>query len=119
MAIKFYGYKKCDTCRRAEKLLLSSGTEYQFIDIIVNPPAVSVLKSILKKSGKPLKKILNTSGRLYRSDGMKQKISSMSDEDLIRLLSKEGYLLKRPLLVSHDRASIGLNNDFETIWLKK
>src|SRR4051812_14620621 len=60
--LKFYGYKKCDTCRKAEKALAKLGKEYEFVDITLEPPSQSGLKKIVQQSGAELKKFFNTSG---------------------------------------------------------
>ena len=75
--IHFYGYKKCSTSNKAEKQLLSEKIKFDFIDITSSPPSERTLKECLSKSGLPINKLINTSGLVYRSTGMKEKIKSM------------------------------------------
>jgi len=105
--VKFYGYKKCGTCRKAEKYLESCGVALKFIDITENPPPAAELKKIIKQSGVPVKKCFNTSGVVYRTLKVKTKIPKMSDGDMIHLLSQNGRLLKRPMVLGGRKATVG------------
>ena len=60
-----------------------------------------------KKSGLPIKKFFNTSGLLYKSLELKNKLPEMSDDDALKLLSTDGMLVKRPLLISDDFVLVG------------
>ena len=59
------------------------------------------------RSGLPLKRFFNTSGLLYKSMGLKEKLPVMSEEEQLRLLASDGMLVKRPLLVTEDRVLVG------------
>lgn len=114
--LKFYGYKKCSSCRDAEKFLNTHKLAYEFIDITENPPKASELKSIIKDSGLELKKFLNTSGEVYRSMGLKDKLKDMSEEEVIKLLASNGRLIKRPLMASPGKATVGAAADTLKTW---
>ena len=95
-------YKKCSTCQKAKKWLEEHGFEFTERDIKEQNPTKEELKEWHVKSGMPLKKFFNTSGMLYRGQGLKDKLPSMSEEDQLRLLSTDGMLVKRPLLIGED-----------------
>jgi hypothetical protein len=69
-----------------------------------------------KRSGLPLKKFFNTSGRLYKEMKLKDKLSEMSEEEQIKLLATNGMLVKRPLVVDEDKVLVGFK---ETEWEEK
>ena len=115
--IKFFGYKKCSTCRKAELFLTKHQVAYEFIDITLTPPSSSQLKKILTLTGLPLKRLFNTSGLVYRQLGLKDKVESMSTKEALDLLAKNGKLVKRPLVLSNKTASIGFREDvFQDSW---
>ena len=55
-----------------------------------------------QKSGLPLQKFFNTSGRIYKENHLKDKLPAMSDEEKLDLLSSDGMLIKRPILLADD-----------------
>lgn len=115
--IKFYGYKKCSTCRKAEKTLEKLNVDYQFIDITEIPPAVSVLKKIFKQSGVDIKKLFNTSGVQYRELKIKDKLPGLKEGDILKMLAANGRLIKRPLVLDGSRATVGFKEDeFRGTW---
>lgn len=115
--IKFYGYKKCGTSRKGEKALGDSSVDYSFIDITENPPSKSALKKIIKQSGEPVKKFFNTSGQEYRTLGLKDKLASMSEAEMIDLLASNGRLIKRPLVTDGEHSTVGFNEEkFHGAW---
>src|SRR5690606_38614121 len=95
--LDFYGYKKCATCRQAEKTLEAAGTAYRFHDITGTPPSKTALKKILKLSGVPLRKLFNTSGEQYKLLGIKDKLPGLTEDAALALLAGNGRLIKRPL----------------------
>lgn len=113
--MKMYGYKKCSTCRKVENYLQEKGFEYEYIDIIENPPGTKELKSIIKKSGKELKSFYNTSGIQYRELNIKEKREELSESEQIKLLSGNGRLLKRPIVVDSKKSSVG-RQGIEKVW---
>lgn len=103
----FVYYPKCGTCMKAKKWLDEKGIEYEMRDIRQDNPDAAELKEWWQKSGLPLKKFFNTSGNLYKSMNLKDKLSQMSEEEQIRLLSQDGMLVKRPVLVTDSAVLTG------------
>ena len=115
--LKLYGYKKCGTCRKAEKALTEAGVAYEYIDITENAPSKKYLREVIKHSGLDIKKAFNTSGIQYRELKMKDKIKGMSESEMIDLLSTQGKLCKRPMLLDGERGSIGFKEgEFQAKW---
>lgn len=118
--IQFYGYKKCSTCRKAEKALESAGVPYTFTDITETPPSKTELKKILAQSGAALRKLFNTSGEQYKLLGIKDKVGTMTDAAALELLAGNGRLIKRPLVTDGNRATVGFDPvAFGKTWKKK
>ncbi len=115
--LKFYGYKKCNTCRKAEKWLSETGVAYEFVDITVNPPSAADIAAIADFAKIPLKKMFNTSGIQYRELKIKEKLPALSEREILALLSGNGRLIKRPLVTDGSHATVGFNeNQFAEIW---
>ena len=115
--ITFYGYKKCSTCRQAEKALEAAGKKHAFVDITETPPSKAELKKIQAQSGLPLKKLFNTSGEQYKLLGIKDKIGTMSDSEAFDLLAGNGRLIKRPLVTDGKNSTVGLDQaKFSQVW---
>lgn len=100
--MKFICYPKCTTCQKAKKWLDDHQIEYESRDIKLNNPTLEELTQWYQKSGLPLKRFVNTSGLLYRSLDLKNKLPTMSQEELLELLASDGMLVKRPLLIGED-----------------
>lgn len=96
----FIEYPKCTTCQKAKKWLDDNGIIYEDRHIKEQNPTYEELKLWYSESGLPLKRFFNTSGLLYKSMGLKDKLPSMSDEEQLRLLATDGMLVKRPLIIS-------------------
>ena len=109
--IKFICYPKCSTCKKAQAWLDENNIEYEMRDIKDENPTYDELKEWYDLSGLPLKKFFNTSGILYRSMDLKNKLNDMSDEEQLTLLSSDGMLVKRPSVVSGDVVLVGFNAD--------
>lgn len=103
----FVGYPKCSTSRKAEKWLQEKGIAYEFRHIAGEKPSYEELKEWHAKSGLDLKRFYNTSGRLYKSMALKDKIPSMSEEEQYELLSTDGLLVKRPIVIDGDTVLVG------------
>lgn len=95
----FIEYPKCTTCKKAKKWLEDNGVEFTDRHIVENNPTKEELKEWYERSGLPLKRFFNTSGLKYKELGLKDKLAGMSEEEQIELLSTDGMLVKRPLLV--------------------
>ncbi len=105
--IKFICYPKCTTCQKARKWLDDNQIKYEFRDIKLDNPTLDELTEWQKKSGLPFKKFFNTSGLLYKSLDLKNKIPTMTDAEMLDLLATDGMLVKRPLLVDDDFVFVG------------
>lgn len=103
----FLEYPKCSTCRKAKKYLEENGVEFIDRHIVETNPTAEELKEWIAKSGLPVKKFFNTSGKLYKEMGLKDKLASMSDEEQIELLASNGMLVKRPLIIEDGRVLVG------------
>ena len=114
--VKFVCYPRCTTCQKAKKWLDDNGVEYELRDIKLNNPTHEELKELYEKSGLPLKKFFNTSGLLYKSLELKSKLPIMSDDEMLNLLSTDGMLVKRPLLVGDNFVLVGFK---ENEWSEK
>jgi arsenate reductase len=107
MMLKFICYPKCTTCQKAKKWLEDNKIEYELRDIKAENPTLEELTAWYKQSGLPLKKFFNTSGLLYKSMELKDKLPTMSEEDQLKLLATDGMLVKRPLVIGEDFALVG------------
>ena len=115
--LKFYGYKQCSTCRKAEKTLERLGRDYEFVDITSTPPAQGALKRMIAQSGADIRKFFNTSGVQYRELNIKDRVAVMSEAQIISLLAGNGRLLKRPLVTDGARSTVGFEEArFEKTW---
>ena len=105
--VKFICYPKCTTCQKAQKWLDDNKIEYEFRDIKLDKPTFDELIEWHKKSGLPLKKFFNTSGLLYKSLDLKNKLPTMSEDEMLKLLASDGMLVKRPLLIGDSFVLVG------------
>ena len=109
--IKFICYSKCTTCQRAKKWLDDNKIEYELRDIKLDNPTLEELTEWYQKSGLPIKKFFNTSGLLYKSLDLKNKLPEMSEDEMLKLLATDGMLVKRPLLIGDDFVLVGFKED--------
>ena len=105
--IKFICYPRCITCQKAKKWLDDNKIEYELRDIKQEKPTYSELREWHEKSGLPLRKLFNTSGLLYKSLDLKNKLPVMTDEEMLKLLASDGMIVKRPLLVGDNLVLVG------------
>ncbi len=103
----FVCYPRCSTCKKAEKWLSDNGKEFETRDIKTNNPGKEELKKWYEMSGLDIKKFFNTSGLLYKEMGLKDKLKEMSEDEKLELLSTDGMLVKRPILVANDKVLVG------------
>ena len=96
----FLCYSRCSTCKKAKKWLDDNGISYTERPIKEENPTFEELTEWIGRSGLPVRKFFNTSGQLYRSMQLKDKLPAMSEEEQIRLLASDGMLVKRPLIVT-------------------
>ncbi len=109
--ILFVEYPKCSTCMRAKKWLIEHQIEFEDRHIVENNPSASELKVWHEKSGLPLKKFFNTSGKLYKEMNLKEKLPGMSGQEMIELLVTDGMLVKRPVVVGDDFVLVGFKEE--------
>ena len=114
--IKFICYPKCTTCQKAKKWLDDNKIEYELRDIKEDNPSYEELSTWYKMSGLPLKKFFNTSGLLYKSMELKDKLTNMSEEEQLNLLASDGMLVKRPLVIGENFVLVGFK---ESEWSGK
>ena len=105
--LKFICYPKCTTCKKAKKWLDDHKIEYEIRDIKLDNPTRNELAQWYGKSGLPLKRFFNTSGLLYQSLGLKNKLPTMTEDEMLSLLATDGMLVKRPLLIGDDFVLVG------------
>lgn len=114
--LNFICYPKCTTCKKAEKWLKDNNFEYELRNIKADNPAFEELSAWHKKSGLPLKRFFNTSGLLYKSLNLKEKLPEMTEDEMLKLLSTDGMLVKRPLLIGNSFVLVGFK---EAEWKEK
>ena len=112
----FIQYPPCSTCQKAKKWLDTRGVAYTDRHIKENNPTYEELKAWYEKSGLPLKKFFNTSGLVYKSLGLKDKLPTMTEDEQLRLLATDGMLVKRPLVIGDDFVLTGFK---EKDWEEK
>ena len=105
--MKFVCYPKCTTCQKAKKWLDENGVVYELRDIKEDKPNIDELKLWFEMSGLPLKKFFNTSGLLYKSMALKDKLPKMSEGEQLELLASDGMLVKRPILAGDGFVLVG------------
>jgi len=105
--LKYICYPKCTTCVKAKNWLDDNKIEYELRDIKLENPTLEELTEWYRKSGLPLKKFFNTSGLLYKSLDLKNKLPQMSEDEMLSLLSTDGMLVKRPILIGEDFVLVG------------
>ena len=111
MSKLFINYPKCSTCKKAEKFLKENNIEFINRNIVEENPSAEELALWMEKSGLEPRKFFNTSGVLYREMNLKDKIKTMSKEEMIEILSTNGMLVKRPLLVMDDKLLVGFKEE--------
>lgn len=112
----FIYYPKCSTCIKAKKWLDEEGVKYTERHIVEENPSFDELKEWWEKSGLPLKKFFNTSGMLYKEMQLKDKLPGMSEDEQLKLLSTNGMLVKRPIVVKGKTVLVGFK---EAEWSEK
>ena len=116
MSILFIEYPKCTTCKKAKKWLDDHGIAYEDRHIKEQNPTAEELAVWYQKSGLPIKRFVNTSGMLYREMNLKDKLPTMTDEEILELLATDGMLVKRPLAIGADVVLTGFK---EAEWTEK
>jgi arsenate reductase len=118
MTVTLYSYPKCGTCQKAKKWLDANGIAYDTVHIVESPPSKEELQHLYQNSGLELKKFFNTSGMKYRELGVKDRLKTMNEDEMLELLASDGMLVKRPIVVNDAKVTVGFNEEqFEKIWL--
>lgn len=116
MSILFLEYPPCSTCKKAKHWLDSQGISYTDRHIKEQNPSKEELTLWYKQSGLPLKKFFNTSGLLYKSLALKDKLPTMTEDEQLSLLATDGMLVKRPIVVTDSCILVGFK---ENEWAEK
>lgn len=111
MEYLFVCYTRCGTCRKAKTWLDKQNIKHEVRDIKGDNPTVEELSRWYEKSGYPLKRFFNTSGKLYRDMKLKDKLGTMSEEEQLELLATDGMLVKRPILVGENTVLVGFKEN--------
>lgn len=109
MNVLFIEYPKCSTCNKAKKYLKELGVEVTSRHIVEETPTIEELKVWYERSGLELKKFFNTSGNVYKEMKLKDKLPLMSEDDQLQLLSANGMLIKRPIVIRDEEVLVGFN----------
>jgi len=104
-------YPKCGTCQKAEKWMKTNGIDYTYRPIKEDNPTKEELKVWIAKSGLPVSRFFNTSGLLYKEFNMKDKVKTLSEDELMDILASNGMIVKRPILVAGDKVLVGFKED--------
>lgn len=113
-----YLHPTCTTCKKAVKWLEENNISYEARDIRTQTPSANELKTMQQQEQLPLTKMFNTSGQLYRTLGLKEKLKEMTIPDAMELLASDGMLIKRPLLVTNGKALFGFKEEAYEALLK-
>lgn len=112
MAVTVHHYPGCSTCKRAVKWLREAGVDFALRDLTVQTPSAKELRDLHARSGQPVRKLFNTSGKSYREGGFKEQLDAgMTDAQAFAALAADGMLIKRPLLDTGDTVCIGFRED--------
>lgn len=116
MSYLFIEYPKCSTCKKAKSFLTENNIEFTQRHIVEDNPTAAELKAWLEKGSLPIKKFFNTSGNVYKELKLKDKLPDMTEDEQLALLSQNGMLVKRPLLIGNDFVLVGFK---EAEWSEK
>ena len=115
----FIEYPKCSTCKKAKKYLIDHQIDFEDRHIVENTPTKEELMEWIPKSKLPIKKFFNTSGNVYKEMKLKDKVNDFTLEETANLLSQNGMLIKRPLVIKDDLILVGFKeSEYEEFLLK-
>lgn len=104
-------YSKCGTCQKAEKWLKTNNISYTYRPIKEENPTRDELSNWLAISGLPIAKLFNTSGLLYKELNMKDKVKTLSTDELLDILAENGMMVKRPILLANNNVLVGFKQE--------
>ena len=118
MATTVFHYEKCSTCVKARRWLTDHKVAVELRPIVDEPPSLEALRDLWKRSGLPLKKFFNTSGQSYRALPDRDGLEALSDDAKLKLLAKDGKLIKRPILDDGRTVLVGFDPEAYAAWRK-
>lgn len=118
MALTFYWYPNCGTCKKAKNWLEENDVTFNAVHIVEETPSKEELLTLIEKSGLPPRRFFNTSGKKYRELNMKEKIKNMTTEEMAEALASDGMLIKRPIATDGNKVTVGFKEEqYEETWL--
>lgn len=110
-----YWYPKCSTCKKAKAWLDQEGVAVETIDMVQTPPTPETITSWMEAGDYPIRRFFNTSGMKYRELNLKDRVADLTIAEASSILSSDGMLIKRPLLIKDGRVlAVGFKeNDYE------
>ena len=105
--MELIGYSKCSTCKKASTWLSDKNINFTFREIKEDIPTIKELENWINNYNIPIKKLFNTSGLKYKELNLKDKLDNMTDLEKLELLSSDGMLIKRPILISENEVLVG------------
>ena len=117
VALTFYWYPNCGTCKKAKKWFEDNQIDYTSVHIVEETPSKEQLFNLIGKSGLPAKKFFNTSGKKYRELNIKDKIKDANTEEMVEILATDGMLIKRPIVTNGEKVTVGFKEEmFQETW---
>lgn len=117
MALTFYWYPNCSTCRKAKKWLEDNDLSFEAVHIVEETPSKADILTLMNNASVEPKKFFNTSGKVYREQNMKDKIKDASIEEMASYLASNGMLIKRPIVTDGHKVTVGFKEeDFQQNW---
>lgn len=110
-SLKIYCHPTCSTCKKALSIIRSRISDIEIVNLLEEAPNKNELKLMLKSVDGNIRKIMNTSGDLYREMNMKDKVPEMSEGEILDMLTKHGMLVKRPFIIHNDKGIVGFNEE--------
>ncbi|WP_047983702.1 arsenate reductase family protein [Ornithinibacillus californiensis] len=118
MALTFYWYPNCGTCKKAKKWFDEHNVSYNSIHIVEETPSKEEILELIEKSGLPAKKFFNTSGKKYRELNIKEKIQDATNEEMAEILAMDGMLIKRPIVTDGKAVTVGFKEEeYQSNWV--
>ncbi|WP_040950412.1 Spx/MgsR family RNA polymerase-binding regulatory protein [Gorillibacterium massiliense] len=112
-----YGIPNCGTCKNAKKWLESHGHKVELADLKMSSPSETTLLTLIQQSGLDVDRFFNTSGEVYKTLSLKDKIKSMSLDEKLHILSSNGMLMKRPVVTDGKTTTVGFKEEtYQSVW---